>query len=166
MAPLRDTSRDLADWPFDDLLDEAIRFHGHRCPGGVLGVRMALAGTREVGVPAPQDAGKGLVVFVEIDRCATDAIQALTGVSLGKRTLKHLDYGKMAATFVNVSTSVAVRVVARESARHRVTEWAPGELDPRRAQIVSAHARTGSALDHPCADRAGLARPASRAGAL
>ena len=137
MSRLRDTRRDLADWPFDDLLDEAIRFHGHLCPGGVLGVRMALAGTREVGVPAPRDAGKGLVVFVEIDRCATDAIQALTGVSLGKRTLKHLDYGKMAATFVNVATKVAVRVVALESARHRVTEWAPAESDPRRAQIAA-----------------------------
>jgi formylmethanofuran dehydrogenase subunit E len=98
---------------------------------------MALAGTREVRVPAPRDAGKDLVVFVEIDRWATDKIQALTGVTLGKRTLKHLDYGKMAATFVNVAASVAVRVVALESARQRVREWAPGESDPRRAQIVA-----------------------------
>jgi len=59
------------------------------------------------------------VVFVEIDRCATDAIQALTGVSLGKRTLKHLDYGKMAATFVNLARGTAVRVVARDAAPGR-----------------------------------------------
>jgi formylmethanofuran dehydrogenase subunit E len=81
-APLRERS-------FDDLLAEAVRFHGHLCPGQVLGVRMALAGCRAVGLEEPRRAGKGLVVFVEIDRCATDAIQVLTGVSLGKRTLKH-----------------------------------------------------------------------------
>ena len=107
----------LAERSFDDLLAEAVEFHGHLCPGQVLGVRMALAGTREVGITTPRTAGKNLVVFVEIDRCATDAIQALTGVSLGKRTLKHLDYGKMAATFVNVSRGAAVRVVARDCAR-------------------------------------------------
>jgi formylmethanofuran dehydrogenase subunit E len=77
------------------------------------------------------------VVFVEIDRCATDAIQAITGVSLGKRTLKHMDYGKTAATFVNVTRGIAVRVVARDDARALVAGWAPGEPDPRRAQIVA-----------------------------
>jgi formylmethanofuran dehydrogenase subunit E len=61
----------------------------------VLGVRMTLAGCRALGFEHPRQAGKRLVVFVEIDRCATDAIQALTGVSLGKRTLKHVDHGKM-----------------------------------------------------------------------
>ena len=77
---------------FDDLRDVAVRFHGHLCPGQVLGVRMALAGCREAGLTDPRAAGKALVVIVEIDRCATDAIQALTGVSLGKRTLRHLDF--------------------------------------------------------------------------
>jgi formylmethanofuran dehydrogenase subunit E len=90
-----------------------------------------------VGIEEPRRAGKGLVVVVEIDRCATDAIQALTGVSLGKRTLKHVDYGKMAATFVNVSRGTAVRVLARDDARARVPAWAPGEADPRRAQIAA-----------------------------
>jgi formylmethanofuran dehydrogenase subunit E len=94
----------LAERPFADLLEEAVRFHGHLCPGQVLGVRMALAGCRELGIDRPRSVGKRLVVFVEIDRCATDAIQALTGVSIGKRTLKHLDYGKMAATFADVET--------------------------------------------------------------
>jgi formylmethanofuran dehydrogenase subunit E len=98
---------------------------------------MALAGCREVGIDRPRSAGKGLVVFVEIDRCATDAIQTVTGVSLGKRTLKHLDYGKMAATFVNVASGAAVRVAARDSSRALATEWAPGESDPRQAQVVA-----------------------------
>ncbi len=123
--------------PFDELLQEAVTFHGHLCPGQVLGVRMAVAGCRALGVSEPKSAGKDLVVFVEIDRCATDAIQAVTGCSLGKRTLKHLDYGKMAATFVNVGAGAAVRVVARDDARGRVVAHAPGVTDPRKAQSAA-----------------------------
>jgi formylmethanofuran dehydrogenase subunit E len=122
---------------FDELLAEAVSFHGHLCPGQVLGVRMTLAGCREVGIQDPKSAGKRLVVFAEIDRCPTDAIQALTGVSLGKRTLKHLDYGKMAATFVDVEASCAVRIVARDDARARVVEWAPGVAEVRAAQTAA-----------------------------
>ncbi|MBI2529085.1 MAG: formylmethanofuran dehydrogenase [Candidatus Rokubacteria bacterium] len=129
--------RPLGECAFDDLLAEAGRLHGQLCPGQVLGVRMALAGCREVGVERPRSAGKSLVVLVEIDRCATDAIQALTGVTLGKRTLKHLDYGKTAATFVNMATGTAVRVAARESARAKAAEWAPSEPDARKAQILA-----------------------------
>lgn len=124
----------LSERDFDDLLGEAVGFHGHLCPGQVLGVRMALAGCREVGLDQPRSAGKGLVVFVEIDRCATDAIQALTGVSLGKRTLKHVDYGKAAATFVNVGTGRAVRVAARDGAREAAGRWMAGAPDARVAQ--------------------------------
>jgi formylmethanofuran dehydrogenase subunit E len=129
--------RPLAERSFDDLLEEAAEFHGHTCPGLVLGVRMVMAGTREVGLPAPRTAGKALVVFVEIDRCATDAIEVLAGVSLGKRTLKHVDYGKTAATFVNVATGVAIRVAAHDSARLLAAEWARDEPDPRRAQMAA-----------------------------
>jgi formylmethanofuran dehydrogenase subunit E len=121
----------------DGFLEEATTFHGHLCPGVVLGVRMATVGCREVGVERPREAGKGLAVFVEIDRCATDAIQVVTGVSVGKRTLKHMDYGKMAATFVNVPADRAVRVVAREEARCLARAWAPGESDPRKAQTFA-----------------------------
>jgi formylmethanofuran dehydrogenase subunit E len=123
--------------PFDELLTEAIAFHGHLCPGQVLGVRMTMAVCRALGIEEPKSMRKCLVVFVEIDRCATDAIQALTGCSLGKRTLKHLDYGKMAATFVNVSSGDAVRVVARDDARERVAAYAPDVPEPRSAQIAA-----------------------------
>jgi formylmethanofuran dehydrogenase subunit E len=61
----------------------------------------------------------------------------VTGVSVGKRTLKHVDFGKMAATFVDVLNGEAVRVVARDDARARAGEWAPGEPDPRRAQTAA-----------------------------
>lgn len=121
----------------DDLLAEAASFHGHLCPGQVLGVRMAMAGCRETGFGTPRAAGKTLVVFVEIDRCATDAIEALTGVSLGKRTLKHLDWGKAAATFFDARTGRGVRVAARDEARELAPLVASGESDPRRAQIAA-----------------------------
>lgn len=102
----------------DDLLVQAEAAHGHMCAGQVLGVRMAMLGCRSVGVEDPKGAdAKKLVVFVEIDRCAADAINTVTGCRLGKRTLKYFDYGKLAATFLNTGTGEAVRVVALDSAR-------------------------------------------------
>ncbi len=138
--------RRLEEWTLDEVLEEAVAFHGHLCPGLVLGIRMARAGCRAIGIDRPRSAGKGLVVLVEIDRCATDAIEVVTGVSLGKRTLKHLDYGKMAATFVDVARGTAVRVVARDEARQLAVEWAPGESDPRRAQTAAYRVMPDAAL--------------------
>ena len=78
---------------FEELFRESSALHGHHCAGQILGVRMAMAGCREVGIDEPRGCKK-LIVQVEIDRCATDAVQTVTGCSLGKRTLKFLDYGK------------------------------------------------------------------------
>lgn len=100
----------------EEYLIEAEKNHGHMCPGQVLGVRMAMLGCRLVGIDEPK-AGKRLIVFVEIDRCAADAISTVTGCRLGKRTLKFRDFGKLAATFLNTETDEAVRVVALESSR-------------------------------------------------
>jgi formylmethanofuran dehydrogenase subunit E len=97
---------------FEELLKESSTIHGHSCAGQVLGVRMAMVGCREVGVDEPKGSKK-LIVYVEMDRCATDAVQAVTGCSLGKRTLKFRDYGKMAATFVNTETRRAVRILPK-----------------------------------------------------
>ena len=118
---------------FDELLHESSLIHGHHCAGQVLGVRMAMLGCREVGIDEPKGCKK-LVVYVEMDRCATDAMQAVTGCSLGKRTLKFLDYGKMAATFVNTETGKAVRVLARDDARALTPSFARGAATPREAQ--------------------------------
>src|SRR3954454_15981132 len=104
--------------PLNELLDECGRLHGHICPGQVLGVRMALLGCRLIGVNDPNGADrKSLIVWVEIDRCMTDAVSAVTGVRLGKRSLKFQDYGKVAATFHNLETGRAYRVVALDEAR-------------------------------------------------
>src|SRR5918994_7790986 len=100
------------------LLKECERLHGHMCAGQLLGTRMALLGCKSIGVDDPRGADrKKLIVWVEIDRCMTDAISAVTGVRLGKRSLKYVDYGKVAATFLNTETDRAVRIVALESSR-------------------------------------------------
>lgn len=102
----------------DDLLKRAEESHGHMCAGQVLGVRLAMLGCHLIGIDEPRGrAGKKLLVFVEIDRCAADAIQTVTGCRLGKRTLKYYDYGKLAATFLNTETGTAFRVVALDSSR-------------------------------------------------
>ena len=103
---------------YPTLLADAGRFHGDVCAGIQIGTRMAIAGLNHVGVTDPKGADrKSLIVFVEIDRCATDAIMAVTGCSPGKRTLKILDHGKMAATFLNLKSGKAVRVVTKRKAR-------------------------------------------------
>ncbi|MEK6324392.1 MAG: FmdE family protein [Acidobacteriota bacterium] len=102
----------------EELLQRAEQSHGHMCAGQVLGVRMAMLGCQVVGIANPRGADrKSLIAFVEIDRCAADAVNTVTGCRLGKRTLKFLDYGKLAATFLNVKTGEAVRVVALDSSR-------------------------------------------------
>jgi formylmethanofuran dehydrogenase subunit E len=118
---------------FDELLEESSSMHGHRCAGQVLGVRMAMVGCREVDIDEPKGCKK-LIVCVEMDRCATDAVQAVTGCSLGKRTLKFLDYGKMAATFVNLETGKATRVLARDDARLLAPLYTQDAANPRDAQ--------------------------------
>ncbi|MBA2732326.1 MAG: formylmethanofuran dehydrogenase subunit E family protein, partial [Acidobacteria bacterium] len=87
----------------DELLEECGRAHGHLCAGQLLGVRMALLGCRLTGIIDPRgEDRKKLIVWVEIDRCMADAVGAVTGVRLGKRSLKFFDYGKVAATFLNI----------------------------------------------------------------
>ena len=108
---------------YEQLAEQA---HGHLCAGQILGLRMALYGMKllELSDPAGADR-KRLVTFVEIDRCMTDAIPVVTGCRLGKRALKFRDFGKVAATFCDLHRDRAVRVLARESAKHRA-----GELHP------------------------------------
>ena len=130
---------------FEELLQESSSIHGHHCAGQVLGVRMAMVGCREVDIEGPKGCKK-LVVYVEMDRCATDAVQAVTGCSLGKRTLKFLDHGKMAATFVNRETHHGVRVLAKDDARALVTVYAPDAANPREAQKQAYRVMTEETL--------------------
>jgi formylmethanofuran dehydrogenase subunit E len=101
-----------------EYLDDAAVAHGHLCAGQVLGVRLAMHGLQQLGIEEPQGKDrKRIVTFVEIDRCATDAIMVVTGCRLGKRALKFRDWGKMAATFIDLESGKAVRVAARESSK-------------------------------------------------
>lgn len=121
---------------FQEMLDAAAALHGHICAGQVLGVRMARAGLNALGID-PEMEHKRIIVFVECDRCAADALSAAVRVTLGKRTLKYLDYGKMGATFFDSKTGRAVRVVALESARERVHAYAPENLGKYEAQLIA-----------------------------
>lgn len=109
----------------DEYIEKARLSHGHLCAGQVLGVRLAMAGLRELDIEDPVRERKRLVTFVEIDRCATDAIALVTGCRLGKRALKFLDWGKMAATFVDLASGRAIRIAARDSSKARARELFP-----------------------------------------
>jgi formylmethanofuran dehydrogenase subunit E len=99
---------------FEATLKIAGDFHGDVCAGIRIGTRMSMCGLKRIGIADPKGADKKkLIVFVEIDRCATDAIMAITGCRPGKRTMKIYDYGKMAATFHNLETGRSVRVQSR-----------------------------------------------------
>jgi formylmethanofuran dehydrogenase subunit E len=120
----------------DQLLLKAEAAHGHLCAGQVLGVRMALLGLARLAIADPRGLDrKRLVTYVEIDRCATDAIALVTGCRLGKRTLKFRDWGKMAATFVDLTAGRALRVAARDDSRQLAARLYPHIEGPGRQQM-------------------------------
>jgi formylmethanofuran dehydrogenase subunit E len=123
----------------EDYLREAEQAHGHLCAGQVLGVRLAMLGLEKLGIDDPLgNDRKRLVTFVEIDRCATDAISLVTGCRLGKRTLKFRDWGKMAATFIDLSTGKAVRIAAKESSKTLARSMHP-EIENKNQQQMLAY---------------------------
>ncbi len=99
---------------FEFYLKKAGDFHGHVCAGIALGTRMALTAMKALGME-PGVKNKNLIVYTEIDRCMTDAVQVVTGCTLGHRSLKYIDYGKFAATFVDLNTGKALRASIKES---------------------------------------------------
>ena len=124
---------------FHEYVRDAELAHGHLCAGQILGVRLAMLGLQKLGIEDPHGKDrKRLVTFVEIDRCATDAVAVVTGCRLGKRALKFRDWGKMAATFVDVSTGKAVRVAARESSKALARQMHP-EIDNKNQQQMTAY---------------------------
>jgi formylmethanofuran dehydrogenase subunit E len=134
----------------DELLREAEIAHGHLCAGQILGVRMAMLAMNRLDIRSPRKRTlangelnpdrKRPVVFVEIDRCATDAIGVVTGARVGKRALKLRDWGKMAATFIDLDAKLAadifkgIRIVALEGSKQRARELYP-ELEKNEAQM-------------------------------
>ncbi len=141
---------------FDALLREAEAAHGHLCAGQILGVRLAMLGCERLGIDDPKGADrKRLVTFIEIDRCATDAIAVVTGCRLGKRAIKFRDWGKMAATFVDLASPItpvlssplthqgdtpvykAIRIAALESSKQRARDLYPQIENKNQQQMLA-----------------------------
>lgn len=121
---------------FDNLLEISTKIHGHICAGQVIGVRMSMLGLERISIADPKgEDRKKLYVLVEIDRCATDAIQSVTGCSLGKRSMRWMDFGIMAATFVNLETGKAVRITAREESRELSKKYYPALANKYQQQL-------------------------------
>ncbi len=121
---------------FEELLQVSTRIHGHICAGQVIGVRMSMLASALLGIHDLRGVDrKKLYVIVEIDRCATDAIQSVTGCSLGKRSMKWLDHGVMAATFANLLSGKAVRVTALEEARELAKKYCSKITDKYARQL-------------------------------
>ena len=117
----------------------AAEAHGHLCAGQILGLRMALHGLSLLEITDPRGADrKRLLTFVEIDRCVTDAISVVTGCRLGKRALKFRDFGKVAATFIDLRDNRAVRVAALESSKQLAAHLYP-HVEPRNQQQMQAY---------------------------
>ena len=124
---------------FDELLIQAETAHGHLCAGQILGVRLAMLGLTRLGIAEPRGADrKRLIAYVEIDRCATDAIGLVTGCRLGKRTLKFRDWGKMAATFVDLKENRAIRIAALEGSRETAARLYP-HIENKNQQQMQAY---------------------------
>jgi formylmethanofuran dehydrogenase subunit E len=137
---------------FDALLHEAEVAHGHLCAGQILGVRLAMLGCERLGIDDPKGLvnpkdRKRLVTFIEIDRCATDAIAVVTGCRLGKRAIKFRDWGKMAATFVDLASPLApqgdtpvynaIRIAALESSKQRARDLYPNIENKNQQQMLA-----------------------------
>lgn len=123
----------------DELLSLAAVAHGHLCAGQILGVRMAMLGCSRLGIEEPRGRDrKRLITYIEIDRCATDAISVVTGCRLGKRAIKFRDWGKMAATFVDLASGRAIRIVALEQSKQRARELYP-EITNKNHQQLKAY---------------------------
>jgi len=124
---------------FEEYEQLAAAAHGHMCAGQILGLRLAIHGCELLGITDPTGADrKRLITYIEIDRCATDAITVVSGCRMGKRALKFHDFGKVAATFCDLTADRAVRVVALESSKQKAREMFP-EIADRNQQQMRAY---------------------------
>jgi formylmethanofuran dehydrogenase subunit E len=117
-----------------DLLKLSSTRHDHLCPRQVLGVRMGLAGLAAIGLDAPMP-HKAALVILETDGCFADGVEVASGATVGHRTLRVADQGKVAAVFANVKTGSAIRLAPRLDVRMRALEYAPGIKDKYYAQL-------------------------------
>ncbi|MBI3159846.1 MAG: TraR/DksA C4-type zinc finger protein [Chloroflexi bacterium] len=110
--------------PIQEFLERSATRHRHLCPRQVLGVRMGMLAARLLPIEQPQT-GKRLLTIVESDGCFSDGIEVTTGCSLGHRTLRVEDYGKIAAAFVDTCSEAAFRIAVRPGVREAASRFAP-----------------------------------------
>jgi formylmethanofuran dehydrogenase subunit E len=120
----------------NEILKLSASRHSHLCPRQVLGARIGLAGLQCFGFE-PDERNKRLLVIVETDGCFADGIEAATGCSVGHRTLRVEDYGKIAAVFVDCASGRAVRVAPLLDVRQRAAAYTPEEKRHYFAQLAS-----------------------------
>jgi formylmethanofuran dehydrogenase subunit E len=118
------------------LKNSAERHHDHLCPRQVLGVRIGMYAGELFGLDLPQN-DKRLFAFVETDGCLVDGITASTECSCGHRTMRILDYGKTAVTFVDTMTDRAIRIIPALQSRQRAYEYVPDAPDRWHAQLAA-----------------------------
>jgi formylmethanofuran dehydrogenase subunit E len=117
------------------ILEKSSARHTHLCPRQVLGARIGLAGAAALGIEVPQS-GKRLLIILETDGCFADGVEAATGATVGHRTLRVEDYGKIAATFIDAKTNTAVRVTPQLDIREKAPQYAPEERKHYFAQLI------------------------------
>jgi formylmethanofuran dehydrogenase subunit E len=117
------------------ILEISASRHKHLCPRQVLGARIGLAGVAALGLEVPRR-DKRLLIFVETDGCFADGVEVATGCTMGHRTLRLADYGKIGATFVDVKTETAVRVAPQPDIREKACCYAPDEKKHYYAQLA------------------------------
>lgn len=110
--------------------------HTRLCPRQVLGARIGLHGAELLGLELPRP-DKRLLAIVETDGCFVDGVIAATGCRVGRRTLRVVDHGKVAATFVDVQTGRAVRARPSPDARRLAWAYVPTASDAWSAQLAA-----------------------------
>ncbi|MBZ0309283.1 MAG: formylmethanofuran dehydrogenase [Anaerolineae bacterium] len=121
---------------FDELLRESAAQHRHLCPRQVIGVRMGMYAANLLQVPCPQQI-KRLFTFVETDGCFADGVAVATGCTLGHRTLRLIDFGKIAATFVDTMTEQAIRIYPALDSRQQAKALMPEARSRWHAQLAA-----------------------------
>ncbi len=118
----------------DELLQASAALHYHLCPRQVLGVRMGIRAAQILELDLPQK-NKRLFTFMETDGCATDGVSVATGCWVGRRTMRIIDFGKVAATFVDTNTEQAIRVYPHPEARQKSKHYMPDARSRWHAQL-------------------------------
>jgi len=139
-----------ADWPkeqapgarggelvatLEELLRASAARHAHLCPRQVLGVRMGMLAAELLGLELPRS-DKRLLAIVEMDGCFVDGVASATGCQVGHRTLRVVDYGKIAATFVDTHHGRAFRIAPHPTARAAARDYAPEARDRWEAYLL------------------------------